>query len=360
MVRCMKAVARRRAVAVLMLAAALVVAAPAVAGAAGYRQRNLVSDIPGKAMLTDSNLVNPWGLSAGPQTPLWVADNGTGVSTIYPGAVNGSPLTIAPLVVTIPQGAPTGTVYNPTQAFKVPISGGMAPATFLFDSEAGTVSAWPFTNPPMTSATQVAMVHDAIFKGLTLGHVRGMGPLLYAADFHNNQVVVFNGRFQRVNMMGAFMDRRLPAHYAPFGIQNIDGWIYVSYAKQDAQAMDELHGPGLGFVDVYTRSGHLVKRLASRGPLNAPWGLVRAPAGFGRFSHAILVGNFGDGRIHAYSDSGHLLGTLRRPTGRPIAINGLWGLRFGNGVTGERNTLLFSAGIDDEAHGLLGTIRASH
>jgi uncharacterized protein (TIGR03118 family) len=311
-------------------------------------------------MLTDPNLVNSWGLSAGPSTPLWVADNGTDVSTIYPGAVNGMPISIAPLVVSIPQGAPTGTVFNPTTSFKVPVNGQMLPATFLFDSEAGVLSAWPFTNPPMTSAMQVAAVKDAIFKGLAIGHIHGMGPVLYAADFHHNQIVVFNGRFKPVHLMGAFMDPRLPAHFAPFNVQNIGGRIYVAYAKQDAAAEDEVDGLGLGFVDVYTLRGKLIHRVASRGPLDAPWGLVMAPGGFGRFSHTLLVGNFGNGRIHAYDPmTGHLLGTLRRPNGHPITIDGLWGLRFGNGVTGSRRTLLFAAGIDAEAHGLLGAIRAA-
>jgi uncharacterized protein (TIGR03118 family) len=330
-------------------------AVPAVAQARNaYRQTNLVSDQPGHAQVTDPNLVNSWGIAAGPQTPLWVADNGTDVATIYPGAVGGMPISIAPLVVGIPGGAPTGQVYNPTGAFKV----NGTPAAFIFDSEAGAISAWPPVMPFPTSATTEATVSGAIFKALALATVRGWGPVLYAADFHNNAIDVFNGGFHMVNTHGRFQDRRLPARYAPFNVQILGGKLYVTYAKQDPAAMDELHGPGLGFLDVYTKKGVLIRRLVSRGALNAPWGLVRAPGGFGPFSHALLVGNFGDGHIHAYdSESGKLLGTLRRPNGRAITNPGLWGLRFGNGVTGGRRTLLFSAGIDDEAHGLLGAIR---
>jgi uncharacterized protein (TIGR03118 family) len=347
---------RLTAVAPVMLIAAL--AAPAAAQAHGYRQTNLVSDQPGVAQLTDPNLVNPWGLAAGPTTPLWAADNGTGVASIYAGALGGMPIAIAPLVVTIPQGDPTGQVFNPTGGFKVDAAGTPTPALFIFDSEAGTISAWPPATPFPTSATTVATVPNAVFKGLALARVHGRGPMLFATDFHNNAVEVFNSAFQQVNTHGGFRDRSLPAHFAPFGIQAIGGRLYVTYAKQDSTASDEVDAAHLGYVDVYTTRGHLIRRLVSRGALNAPWGLVQARRNFGRFSGALLVGNFGNGRIHAYNiHTGHLLGTLRRPHGAPVVIDGLWGLRFGNGVTGSRNALLFSAGPDGEAHGLLGTLR---
>jgi uncharacterized protein (TIGR03118 family) len=337
---------------------ALAMAAPALASAASsYRQTNLVSDIPGKAMLTDSNLVNPWGLAAGPSKPLWVADNGMNVSTIYPGAVGGMPISIAPLVVSIPQGAPTGTVFNPTQAFKVWNGSAWVPSLFLFDSEAGVVSGWPGSG---TMAITARTVKGAVFKGLTMARAEGRGPLLYAADFTGGEVVVFNGRFQRVHVPGGFTDPNLPSGYGPFGIQAIGRTVYVTFAKQAPMSADEVHGPGLGFVDAFTPTGRLIMRVASHGGLNAPWGLARAPDGFGRFSHALLVGNFGDGRIDAYSTStGRFLGALRRPTGKTISIDGLWGLRFGNGVTGSPRTLLFSAGLNGEADGLLGAIRAA-
>jgi uncharacterized protein (TIGR03118 family) len=204
-------------------------------------------------------------------------------------------------------------------------------------------------------------VPDAIFKGLARGFVHGKGQLLYAADFHHNQIVVVNGQFHRVHVAGGFRDRHLPHGFAPFNIQNIGGKLYVAYAKQDALAEDEIAGNGLGFVDVYSRRGFLLHRVASRGALNAPWGLVQAPGGFGRFGHALLVGNFGNGMINAYNiRTGKWLGELRRPNGHAVQIDGLWGLRFGNGVTGDRRSLLFSAGIDDEAHGLFGLIHAAH
>jgi uncharacterized protein (TIGR03118 family) len=339
--------------------AAAALAVPSLAQAANaYRQVNLVSDQSGLAMLTDPNLVNPWGLAAGPTTPLWVANNGTGTASIYPGDVAGTPLGIAPLVVSIPMGAPTGQVFNPTMGFQVPVGGMSLPARFIFDSEQGTISAWPFAAPPPTSATTMATVPQAVFKGLTLARAAGRGAMLYAADFHHSRVVVFNRSFQRVNLPGGFRDRSLPDGFAPFGIQAIGNLVYVSYARQDAARQDEVDGPGLGFVDVYSPNGFLMKRLVQQGGLDAPWGLVRAPAGFGPFSGALLVGNFGNGRINAYDiHTGRWMGTLRRPGGDPIEIDGLWGLRFGNGVTGSRHTLLFSAGIDAEAHGLLGSIR---
>jgi uncharacterized protein (TIGR03118 family) len=320
-----------------------------------YRQENLVSDIPGVADITDPDLVNPWGLAAGAQTPLWVADNGTDKSTIYPGGIKGGPLiSKAPLVVDIPGGAPTGAVYNPTDQFQLGKSG---PALFIFSSEAGQITAW--NKASGTSAESVFTAPDgAIYKGLALASTRKSGPFLYATDFHNNKVDVFDGSFGLVHMPGPFTDPNIPAGFAPFGIQEIDGFLVVSYAKQDADREDDVKGPGFGFVDVYTPTGTLVKRLISNGELNAPWGLVLAPSGFGKFSDDLLVGNFGDGRINAYDPhTGDFLGQLQTKFG-PITIDGLWGLRFGNGVTGTPTTLLFSAGIADEAHGLLGEIRA--
>ena len=319
-----------------------------------YRQENLVSDIPGVADITDPDLVNPWGLAAGAKTPLWVADNGTDKSTIYPGGTKQTLISKAQLVVDIPGGAPTGAVYNPTDEFKL---GNTGPALFLFSSEAGQITAWNMAAG--TSAQSVFTAPDgAIYKGLTLASTKKSGPLIYATDFHNGKVDVFDGSFAPVHMSGAFTDPNIPAGFAPFGIQEIGGFVVVSYAKQDADREDDVKGPGLGFVDVYTPTGSLVKRLISDGELNAPWGLVLAPSDFGKFSGDLLVGNFGDGRINAYNPhTGDLLGQLQTKFG-PITIDGLWGLRFGNGVTGTPRTLLFSAGIVDEAHGLLGEIKA--
>jgi uncharacterized protein (TIGR03118 family) len=359
---------RLRSALLLSLVAALLALAQATPAAAShqrnaYHQTNLVSDLPGLAQLTDPDLVNPWGLAAGPTTPAWVADNGTDKATIYPGFVNGSPIQKAPLVVDIPGGAPTGQVFNPTPGVVVRDGAASGPALFLFDSEVGLVTGWNPGVPPPPPSTQAqvgARVRNAIYKGLALA-TTSSGTFLYGADFHHGRIDVFDESFNRVHLSGRFRDRELPRGFAPFNIQELGGRLYVAYAKQDAARADEIAGPGLGFVDVYSTSGHLLRRLVRRGQLNAPWGLVRAPAaGFGRFSGALLVGNFGDGRINAYDPrSGEFLGRLRHEDGSPIEIEGLWTLRFGNGITGNPTTLLFTAGIDDEAHGLFGAIEAA-
>jgi uncharacterized protein (TIGR03118 family) len=351
----------------LGLVAGLVALAPAAQSAPSrarnaYHQTNLVSDLPGLAQLTDPDLVNPWGMAAGPATPVWVADNGTDKATIYPGFVNGSPIQKAPLVVSIPGGAPTGQVFNGTPGFEVRDGDASGPALFLFDSEAGLVTGWNPGVPPPPPSTQAqvgARVRHAIYKGLAIA-TTSAGTFLYGADFHRGRIDVFDQGFDRVHLPGRFQDRKLPRGYAPFNVQELGGRLYVAYAKQDADREDELAGPGRGFVDVYSTSGHLLHRLIRRGQLNAPWGLVLAPAGFGRFSGDLLVGNFGDGRINAYDPrTGAFRGRLRHEDGSPIEIEGLWALRFGNGVTGDPTTLLFTAGIDDEAHGLFGAIQAA-
>jgi uncharacterized protein (TIGR03118 family) len=358
---------RLRIVFALGLVAALVALAPPAPAAArqpgnAYRQTNLVSDLPGLAQLTDPDLVNPWGLAAGPTTPAWVANNGTDTATIYPGFVNGSPIQKAPLVVRIPGGAPTGQVFNPTAGFVVRSGDASGPARFIFDSEAGLVTGWNPAVPPPPPSTQAqvgASVPDAIYKGLAIADTAA-GTFLYGADFHNGRIDVFDANFNLVHLSGSFVDPGIPRGFAPFNVQELGGRLYVAYAKQDADREDEVAGPSLGFVDVYSTSGQLLGHLIERGQLNAPWGLALAPAGFGRFSGALLVGNFGNGRINAYNPAtGEFLGRLRHEDGSPIEIEGLWALRFGNGVTGDPTTLLFTAGIDDEAHGLFGAIQAA-
>jgi uncharacterized protein (TIGR03118 family) len=331
-----------------MSALVLALAGPAAAHGGGkgtnvYKKRNLVSDIDGVARITDPNLVNPWGLSFGPATPAWVADNGKDVSTLYSGGVNKSIPVIRPLVVGV-AGGPTGTVFNGTSGFK--LNG--APALFLFDTEGGQVLAWNSG----TTAQVVATTPDAIYKGLAIA-----GNLLYAANFHAGKIDVFNDAFAPTTVPGGFTDPNLPKGFAPFNVQEIAGRIVVAYAKQDANAEDEEAGPGLGFVDVFDTSGHLIRRLISNGALNAPWGLALAPRHFGPFSGDLLVGNFGDGAINAYDPrTGAFEGTPMNKDGNPIKINGLWALRFGNGVIGTPQTLLFTAGIGDEDHGLFGEI----
>jgi uncharacterized protein (TIGR03118 family) len=369
-------VVRRRWWAALAAALAVVLAAalPSVAaahrhhhhghghGLGAFDQRNLVADTPGAAELTDPNLVNAWGLAFGPTTPAWVADNGTDVSTLYRGATDTTPApSILPLVVSIPEGAPTGAVFNAGDGFAVTAGKASGPARFLFSSEAGVISGWNSNVPaPGSTEAQVgAMVPGAIYKGLAIADTR-KGPRLYATDFHNARVDVWDDMFSPAGKPGAFTDRRIPKGYAPFGIQTVaDHFIVVTYAKQDADAEDDVAGAGFGFVDVYDTAGNLLDRLASRGPLNAPWGIALAPKDFGKASGDLLIGNFGDGRINAFDvRHGRFDGALRDKHGRKIEIDGLWALEFGNGVIGTPQTLLFTAGPEDESHGLFGAITA--
>ena len=323
----------------------------------GYRQVNLVSDQVGGATVTDPHLVNAWGLSQGPATPVWVSDNGTDVSTLYTGAGVGQNLAVVPLVVAVPGGAPTGQVFNGSSAFV--LSNGL-PARFIFAGEDGSVSAWNPQLTPRTSAVTVATVPGAVFKGIT-EVTTSAGSWLLAADFGHGRIERFDAAFHPVALAnGAFTDRRLPVGYAPFNVAAIEGRVFVSYALRGAGGRDDVKGAGHGFIDVYSPTGRLLDRFARRGVLNSPWGLAIAPQGFGEFTGDLLVGNFGDGRIHAFDPrSGELDGVLRAPDGSPIVIDGLWGLLPGNGTSAATSDLWFSAGPDGETHGLLGVIRAA-
>jgi uncharacterized protein (TIGR03118 family) len=257
--------------------------------------------------------------------------------------------------------APTGQVFNPTGDFVVTSKAGMGPALFIFSSESGHIIAWnPKADPIMGGASTAQVEYSspigAVYKGLALASTR-FGTFLYATDFHNGRVQVFNSRFHPVRLPGSFRDRHLPRGYAPFGIRAINGLIYVTYAKQDADRHDDVAGRGHGFIDVFTASGFMVERLVSRGDLDSPWGLTVAPKGFGPFGGKLLVGNFGDGRIHAYGlFSGRPDGALRGRHHQPVTIDGLWALQFGTATTGGTGTLLFSAGPNGEADGLLGSL----
>lgn len=346
---------RRRGVAAGLLVLGLFVSPAASAtdaAATGFSVRNLVSNGPVPAEHVDRNLVNAWGLAFGKGSPAWVADNGTGKSTLYDG--NGNKV---PLVVTIPGGAPTGTVFNETPRFRVTQAGKSGPSRFVFASEAGLVTGWsPAVN--LNRAVVAFRAGDgAIYKGITLAFSEG-SPQLYVADFHNAKIDVLDGSFRRVSSPGGFADPALRAGFAPFNIRFLDGKLYVAFAKQDAQRSDEVAGPGLGFVDVFNPKGFLLKRLVQRGLLNAPWGLELAPPRFGPFGGDLLVGNFGNGTINAYDPaSGAPRGTLSGPNGRRLVIDGLWALSFGNGADAQRfGTLFFTAGPNDEADGLFGRI----
>ena len=349
--------------AAVIVACALVPAFAQAGGPTQYRQENLVSNIPGLADLTDPNLQNPWGMAAGPSTPLWVADNGADVATLYTGGLKHKPVAAVPLVVNIPGGAPTGQVFNPTSGFVVKSGTSSAPATFIFASENGDITGWNRNVPPPAPSTQAqpeVQTPNAVYKGLAMASSGGK-TFLYATDFHDNRIDVFDSNFKPATLSGNFTDPGLPTGFAPFGIQAFGNQLYVTYAMQDADAHDDVRGLGNGFVDVFTSSGHMVKRLITRGALDSPWGMVIAPSHFGTLSHDLLVGNFGNGLINAYDPTtGSFRGTLLGTNGQPLRNDGLWGLRFGNGVTGSTRTLLFTAGIDGEDDGLFGEIQAGH
>jgi len=377
--------ARRRAVVPLAIGGAALVAAglwaaPAVAtsssghhhGENEFVQTNLVSNRTDQgAQIVDQNLKNPWGLAMSATSPLWVSDNNAGVATVYSIPAGGMSVKIAPLTVGVPGGrvstgdgpSPTGQVSNSTTGFTVTTTAGSGPARFIFSSESGQISAWNSTADPIVSGMSTATLEytspTAVYKGLTIA-TSDAGTLLYATNFHDGTVDVFNSSFQPVQTPGGFVDRDIPHNYAPFGIQQLDGLIYVTYAEQNAEKHDDVAGPGHGFIDIFTTDGFKVERLASRGALNSPWGITVAPASFGRFAGQLLVGDFGDGRINGIGRfDGDFLGQLRGESGHAITIDGLWGLTAGTASTGGTSTVLFSAGINGEADGLLGSINAA-
>jgi uncharacterized protein (TIGR03118 family) len=349
-------------VAALATAAVLAAATPAAQQNA-YATHNLVSDQDGVADHTDGNLVNAWGLAALTGGPWWVADNEPSVSTLY--TPDGTPFPPAsPLVVSVPN-HPTGLVANNGSGFDLGPFGGTGPARFIFSTEEGNILAWNLAvvpNPAITVASSPS--EDASYKGLAIASTAS-GDRIYATDFHNGAVDVFDGSFGSVQTPGAFTDPELPKGFAPFGIQTIGSTVFVAYAKQDADAEEEVAGQSLGIVDAYDTDGGFLGRVATRGQLNAPWGLALAPASFGRFGGDLLVGNFGDGEINAYAQepdgTWEHQGELRGSDNRPLAIDGLWALEFGLGgaLNGSTDTLFFTAGPDDESHGLFGTIAPS-
>jgi uncharacterized protein (TIGR03118 family) len=325
-----------------------------------YKQRNLVSDTNTiRAEHRDHNLVNAWGLAFNPFGVAWVADNGTGVSTLYDG--DGNPQS---LVVQIPgahdkKGNPTGTVFYGGPDFVVSKGSASGPSRFLFVNEDGGISGW---SPTVDRTHAIRVIDnsdkDAIYKGVAIS-ANGKTSLLYATDFHNGKIDVYDSAFKPVYLPGKpFYDPNMPSGYGPFGIAAIHGDIYVTYAKQDEDREDDVAGRGLGFVSVFDPDGKFIRRFATGGALNAPWGMALAPASFGRFSNRLLIGNFGDGTINAYDlANGHWVGRLKGPDRRPIRIPGLWGIAFGNGLSNQPiDTLFFAAGPLDEEHGLYGRL----
>jgi uncharacterized protein (TIGR03118 family) len=347
-----------------------------------YAVTNLVSDTAALGgQVIDPNLKNAWGVAFTPAgSPFWIADNANGLSTLYDG--DG---TIVPLVVTIPcpptagQGSscpqfssPNGLVWNPTTStttgFLVPLTGKVA--TFIFGSEDGTISAWTGgLTPPddavlaVNNSTNPSARLGAVYKGLAVG-VNAKGVFLFATNFRAGTVEVYapapagstTGFYVPATTDGGFQDPKMPQGYAPFGIQNINGDLFVTYAKQNAAKHDDVAGQGNGFVDVFDTDGHLLRRFASRGTLNAPWGVARASFAFGEFSGKILIGDFGDGKINVFDNDGTFVDHLRDTDGKPILIDGLWTLTLGGGAKSSSDTLYFTAGPNGETDGLFGTI----
>jgi uncharacterized protein (TIGR03118 family) len=315
-----------------------------------YAVRNLVSDLPGMAEQTDANLKNPWGLSASSTSPLWISNNGTGTTTLYNGDGQGFP-SGNPLVVTIPAppsaggkatSSPTGQVLNDTGEFELQAG---EPALFLFSTEHGTIAGW--NNSVDASNARIVVDNSAVgavYKGLAVAQTPD-GARLYAANFHAGTIDAFDTNFNPVAVPEEFRGPLL-AGYGPFNIQRIGQKLYVTYAKQDGAAHDDVAGAGNGFVYVFSLDGHLLTRMIEGGALNSPWGVVIAPEFFGPFSQTLLVSNFGDGMINAYDPcSGQWLASLGDPNGKALAIPGLWGLRFGNGHNGgEAGVTVFYGG----------------
>jgi uncharacterized protein (TIGR03118 family) len=319
---------------------------------------------------TDNQLLNAWGVAFFPGGPFWIADNNSGLSTLYDGTG-----VKQGLVVTIPASpsegpgavsAPTGIVWNPddghgNEGFQLTNPAGtLAPANFIFDSEDGTISAWnggPAAKLEVDNSVNPTPAIGAVYKGLALG-TNAHGNFLFATNFRAGMVEVYDGKFALATLDGSFTDPDLPAGFAPFGIRNIDGALWVTYAKQTADKHDDVPSPGAGFVDVFDTDGHLLKHFAARGPLDAPWGLAEVPVGFGHFAGDILVGNFGDGRINVYSPKGEFIEQLESADGKPMTIAKLWTLTFGGGLNSSPETLYFTAGPDNEMNGLFGKIEA--
>ena len=351
-----------------------------------YVVTTVTANLPDIVPNTDPVLQNAWGVAFTPgASPFWIADNATGCATLYDG--QGAIASTLQVKLPVPGGsvpatacqpvdpnnppdptpaAPTGLVWNPTSTFLVPQT--TNPAAFIFDTEDGTISAWSGgLTPPDQAVLAVDNSPDAVYKGLVFGtNVHGV--FLFATNFRAGTIDVFapNGstgfRAATPNEIdGGFTDPHIPAGFAPFGIQNIHGDLFVTYVQQNEEKHDDVAGPGNGFVDVFNTDGQLLRRFASQGPLNSPWGVARASFAFGRFSGALLIGNFGDGHINAFDTEGNFLGPLQDLNDEPVVIDGLWTLTLGGGRNSSSDTLYFTAGPNSETDGLFGTITpASH
>jgi uncharacterized protein (TIGR03118 family) len=338
-----------------------------------FSATSLVSDTAGTgALVTDANLLNAWGVAFGPGTFAWVANNHTETSTLYDGNGKAQPAA-APLVVSLPSSAggvsfdPTGVVFNGSSSFVIAAGGKSGAAKFIFDGEGGMIGGWAPSVDPGNVVIAYVDAGGAVYKGLAIAN-NGSGDFLYATDFNNNKVDVFDSSFNKQTPTAtsfSFADPTLPAGYAPFGIQAIASGaggamqIYVSYAQQSPPSLDNASGPGLGLVDVFDTNGNFLKHLIPvGGVLDGPWGMALAPADFGTLSGKLLIGNFGDGRINAFDAStGQLIGTVKDASGTAFSVPGLWGIAFGNDANNQpHNTLFYAAGPNDEANGAYGRI----
>ena len=340
----------------LKLAAALPVAVASLLSACGgsssgvtttppslFTDTKLVSDTAGAAPNTDPSLINAWGIAFNPTGYVWVANTGSASSTLYDG--NG---VRQQLVVKTPP-APIGIVFNGS---RTDFNG----SPFIFSTALGAIAAWsPATDPNNAAKVFDGSSSGTSYLGLAIGSYSGAN-YIYATDFANNKVDVFDAKFAKATLPGSFRDPNLPAGYGPYGIQTIGNRIYVTYAKHAGNFTE--HTVGAGVVDVFDTAGNLIKQLVAGGTLNAPWGITQAPANFGTLSGKLLIGNFGDGLIQAYDpETGAAAGILRKTDGTNIVIDGLWGLAFGNGVNNQPvNTLFYTAGPNASAHGLYGRI----
>jgi uncharacterized protein (TIGR03118 family) len=349
---------------VLFASATLSIVAGAADAEQFYRNTPLVSNGGLHARVFDRHLVNAWGIAFNPTGFAWVNSADGNVAVLYDGNGQPSPQPQR-LIVAVPgpdasKGNPTGIVFSGGTDFVVSKGGVSGPARFIFATEQGNLAGWA-PNVDINHAVFVPKgaqdTDESSYKGLALSG-NGTTHLLYAANFLQRRIDVFDGTFKKVELpANRFVDPHVPSNFAPFGVQAINGDIYVTYAKQAEGGDEEAHGPGLGYVDVFDPDGRLIRRVATRGALNAPWGLALAPDSFGKFAGALLVGNFGDGTINAFARNGTLLGSLRGPDGNKLRIDGLWGLQFGNGILAQKtNALFYAAGPNDETSGLFGVI----
>jgi uncharacterized protein (TIGR03118 family) len=359
---------------------------PAASFAQHYQQTNLVTDLSSGAKFTsDNNLKNPWGLTRSTTSPWWISDNNAGVSTLYsgdgtkralivqiPGPNGTTPCPVnAPATPDCFTATPTGIVFNGSGDFDLSPGDAATAAAFIFDTEDGTISAWaggPAATLEVDNSANPTPADGAVYKGLTIGEFKGKR-YLYATNFRAGKVEVYDTNFKQVFSLeddkdgdrqgsGFFEDERIPKGFAPFNVQNIGNSLFVTYAKQNAEKHDDVAGAGLGYVDVYSTGGKLLTRFEHGPWLNSPWGVVWTPRDFGEFSNDILVGNFGSGQIAAYNGfTGQFIGMVKDVNNHVLTINGLWGLAFGNSAAaGPYNSLFFTAGINDEADGLFGTL----